>query len=212
MSHLIKSKVINQADYNKLLGSVRDRASKSVDEADVKTKKSLFGLLDKNLEAYATLAQDGKPVDDALQEEIKSLAQQLNLDGNALMIDGASQEAYKRERAKINDISQQLSIVNSVSRKLYESVFGSGTLVDFKGFREDGSPSFDLKEKQGQLDPVKLRNSFISQYTRANMGEPPSTGQVDAFVEEMINYNKVIRLGLTPSIRESRIQDSINKE
>ena len=185
--------------------------TKSAKEADVKTKKSLFGLLDKNLEAYATLAQDGKPVDDALQEEIKSLAQQLNLDGNALMIDGASQEAYKRERAKINDISQQLSIENSVSRKLYESVFGSGTLVDFKGFREDGSPNFDLREKQGQLDPVKLRNSFIDQYTRANMGEPPSTGQVDAFVEEMINYNKVIRLGLTPSIRESRIQDSIKQ-
>lgn len=209
--YLIDSEVINLGDYNKLLGSVRSRASKSATEADVKTKKSLFGLLDKNLEAYATLAQSGKPVDDALKGEIQSLAKQLDLDGNALMSDGASQESYKRQRAKINDISQKLSIENSVSRKLYNDVFGSGQSVDFKGFREDGSPSFDLKEKQGQLDPVKLRNSFISQYTRANMGTSPTTGQVDAFVEEMINYNKVIRLGLTPSIRESRIQDSIKQ-
>jgi len=210
--YLIDSEVINKTDYNKLLGSVRDRASKSATEADVKTKKSLFGLLDKNLEAYATLAQSGEPVDDALKGEIQSLAKQLNLDGNTLMADGASQESYKRQRAKINDISQKLSVENAVSKKLYNDVFGSGATVDFKGFRKDGSPNFDLREKQGQLDPVKLRNSFIDQYTRANLGTPPTTGQVDAFVEEMTNYNKVIRLGLTPSIRESRIQDSIEKQ
>ena len=207
--YLIDSKVINQGDYNKLLGSVRSRASKSATEADVKTKKSLFGLLDKNLEAYATLAQSGKPVSNALQEEIRTLAQQLDLDGNELMADGATQESYKRQRANIGDIAQKLSVENAVSKKLYNDVFGSGATVDFKGFREDGSPNFDLKEKQGQLDPVKLRNAFINQYTRANFGTAPTTGQVDAFVEEMINYNKVIRLGLTPSIRESRIQDSL---
>ena len=140
-----------------------------------------------------------------LDARIKEIANALNFDGDLLLTDVTKQKELKAQSDKLSTLSKKLSVGEQVRKKIYNELYGPGS-VTVTNITDQGSIAYIKTDGSGQLDPQKLKEAFARSYSSV-MQTAPDQNQLDEFVQNILNYNEVVKQGRTPKEREQKFLD-----
>lgn len=143
-----------------------------------------------------------------LEQNIRQLGDLLKFNSNALLNDATEQKRLKNRNDQLTTLSKKLSVGEQIRKKIYNEIYGSGS-VTITNMTDEGSIAYSKTDGSGQLDPNKLKEAFARSYSSI-MQTAPDKQQLDEFVENILEYNKVVKLGLTPEEREQKFLDIAN--
>ena len=143
-----------------------------------------------------------------LEQNIRQLGDLLKFNSNALLNDATEQKKLKNRNDQLTTLSKKLSVGEQIRKKIYNEIYGSGS-VTITNMTDEGSIAYSKTDGSGQLDPNKLKEAFARSYSSI-MQTAPDKQQLDEFVENILEYNKVVKLGLTPEERGQKFVDIAN--
>ena len=143
-----------------------------------------------------------------LEQNIRQLGDLLKFNSNALLNDATEQKKLKNRNDQLTTLSKKLSVGEQIRKKIYNEIYGSGS-VTITNMTDEGSIAYSKTDGSGQLDPNKLKEAFARSYSSI-MQTAPDKQQLDEFVENILEYNKVVKLGLTPEERGQKFLDIAN--
>ncbi len=210
---LFKDGVINEKQFSAQMLAIRKGVIEPhMKQLQVGQETKQINLLNKLVEQRSTEKfRDPNKQNPALEARITELASALDFDGNLLLTDATKQKELKQKNDDLSALSKKLSVGEQVRKRMYNELYGPGSAQVAVG--EGGTiQGIAYKDPTGKLDPNKLKERFIQSYTSATMGEAPDQSQIDAFVKNIMEYNKVVELGLTQEEREENAKKLLTVE
>lgn len=204
---LFKDGVINEKKFSAQMTAIKKGViDPHVKQLQVGQETKQINLLNKLVEQRGIEKfNDPTKQNPELEGKITELASALDFDGNLLLTDVTKQKELKAQSDKFSTLSKKLSVGEQVRKKIYNELYGPGS-VTVTNVTDQGSIAYIKTDGSGQLDPQKLKEAFARSYSSV-MQTAPDEKQLDEFVQNILNYNEVVKQGRTPKEREQKFLD-----